>query len=383
MIGELRYEAYPDLGRLDPEQWVTLFAGLPDSLAMMQCIQRCGIEGFTFLTLIVWMGTRPILVLPLFGTEYRLSTLVDGALQTILRAAERWLGRWLRPRMLGVGLVEAEWGQVGCDPQADRATLGRAWDVALRGLRTLAAQRRIDVLAFVNFTAESGRNLPLHKLADFTAMPGPPYGCVPIVHDSTEAYLASLSHKMRGNLRRALRKARVVERRHTRDPGPWLDRIYAWYLETVRRSGQAFSVPPRAYFADVCRAVPGAEYVLYFLDDRCIAFSLVVVTPDALVDKYFGMEADIGRQYSLYFVSTYDNISYCIDHRIPLYDAGQWAEETKTRFGVTFRPSSILFKHRRPWCHWLLTRLARHVSYRSNVDVTPARLGGDWEPSCI
>ena len=67
-----------------------------------------------------------------------------------------------------------------------------------------------------------------------------------------------------------------------------------------------------------------------------------------MVDKYFCMDYEVGRKYSLYFLSWLENVRYCVEQAIPLYHAGQGAESTKARLGATFIPSVILFKHRQP-----------------------------------
>jgi hypothetical protein len=84
------------------------------------------------------------------------------------------------------------------------------------------------------------------------------------------------------------------------------------------------------------------------VEEELAAFNLLVVTPDAMVDKYFCMDVAVGRKYNLYVLSWLENVRYCVEHNIPLYHAGQGAETTKAHLGATFIPSLILFKHRRP-----------------------------------
>ena len=165
----------------------------------------------------------------------------------------------------------------------------------------------------------------------------------------------------------------------TRQPGPWLDSIYQFYLDTCQHSNVHFSVHSREFFKSVCQQIDDAEYALYFIGDRLAAFRLQVVRPGCLIDKYFGMEPTLGREYSLYFVSWFKDIEYCIAKKIPLSHSGLTQEETKARLGSQFVPSRILFRHRQPLAHRILAAFARHLAYEPPVVLPPVRLGSDWE----
>ena len=84
------------------------------------------------------------------------------------------------------------------------------------------------------------------------------------------------------------------------------------------------------------------------MQEELAAFNLLVVKQEAMVDKYFCMDYELGRKYNLYVLSWLENIRTCVERKIPLYHAGQGAEKTKAHLGATFIPSFILFKHRQP-----------------------------------
>ena len=379
MLKTLACDVVPRLDAVGPTDWQRLFPDLLDSLEMIRLIQRVGLDGFRFHSIVVRENERPILLLPLFETVYDLSALAEPAMRSVIASAARKLPQLLRPRILGVGLVEAEWGQVGVDASIDRKTLAAAWDLALKALEALADGLGANLVAFVNFTAHSGRMLPMGKLVEFSQIAGRPLAQTRIAYAHSDEYLASLSKKMRSNLRRSLRKAHGVNLLRTRQPGPWLDAVYQLYLDTYRQSDVNFSMQSRDFFKSVCQRVEGAQYTLYFIGERLVAFGLHVVRPDCLVDKYFGMDPVLGREYSLFFVSWFKDLEYCIMNRIPLYHAGPTAEETKARLGSQFVPSRILFRHRQPLVHRILTGLARHLVYQPSVALPPVRLGSDWD----
>ena len=381
MAVKLTCEIRPRLDAVSADAWHRLFPDLPDSVEMIQFIQDCGVPGFAVHSIVVRDGAWPILLLPLFETTYRLSSFVDAGAKRFAEAITNGLPFLGQMRLLGVGFVESEWGQVGVDRRADRAALEAAWDLALKALEALAQGLKADVTAFVNFTTQSGRMLPMARLRRFGQIPGLPFAQTRILYAQPEHYLASLSANMRSSLRRKLRKAQEVRVLRTREPGPWLDAIYQFYLDTYRRSPVQFSRQPKEFFAWVCRRIMDAEYALYFIGERVAAFRLQIIRPDGLIDKYFGMDPVLGREYSLYFVSWYKDIAYCIANQIRLYHSGLTEEETKVRLGARLIPSQILFRHRHPLSHRMLVALARHLAYQPAVPVPPVRLGTDWEGS--
>ena len=110
----------------------------------------------------------------------------------------------------------------------------------------------------------------------------------------------------------------------------------------------AFGAHNLLFFEKICERVPGAEYTLYFVQEKLAAFNLLVVTQEAMVDKYFCMDYELGRKYNLYVLSWLENVRTCVKLKIPIYRAGQGAENIKTHLGATFIPNFILFKHRQP-----------------------------------
>jgi predicted N-acyltransferase len=245
-----------------------------------------------------------------------------------------------------VGLLVGEWSEVGIDPQIDAGTLEAAWKMALGALQTLAAELKSDIVAFYNFNHHG--KLPEEVFNKFNRVQCLPCAQLPITFDSLEEYLSRLSRAARKDLRRKMRVSHEVRVIRSRDISPFLDRIYQLYLETVERCPMAFGVHNRLFLEKICERVPGAEYTLYFVQEELAAFNLLVVTQEAMVDKYFCMDYEVGRKYNLYFLSWLENVRYCVEQTIPLYHAGQGAEKTKAHLGATFIPSLILFKHRQP-----------------------------------
>ena len=323
-----------------------LFPEPSSTPGLLSLLQESGIDGFRLRSIVVSKNEAPILLLPLFESRFDLSTFAEGWIKRSLRAAGRLVPSMFSPRILGVGLLVGEWSEIGIDPQIDAGTLETAWKMALGALQALAAELNSDITAFYNFNHHG--KLPGEVFSSFNRVPCLPCARLPITFRSLEEYVSGLSRNTRKDLRRKMRVSHEVRVIRSRDISPLLDRIYKLYRQTVERCPMALGVHNRLFLEEVCARVPGAEYTLYFVREELVAFNLLVVKKEAMVDKYFCMNYELGRKYNLYFLSWLENIRYCVEQGIPLYHAGQGAEKTKARLGAMSIPSLILFKHRRP-----------------------------------
>ena len=327
-----------ELGRLFPEPSITA--------PLLSLLQESGIDGFNLRSIVVSKDDTPVLLLPLFETRFDLSTFVDGWIKKSLKAAGRFMPSVFQPRILAVGLLEGEWSEIGIDPQIDEDTLDAACKMAFSALQTLAAELKSDIVALYNFN-QYGK-LPGEVFKKFNRVQYRPCAQLSINFDSMDEYLSRLSRAARKDMRRKMRVAREVRVIRSRAISPFLNRIYALYLDTVRRGPIALGAHNRLFFDKICERVPGAEYTLYFVQEELAAFNLLFVKQEAMVDKFFCMDYGLGSKYNLYVLSWLENVRTCVERKIPHYYTGQGTEKTKAHLGATFIPSYILFKHRRP-----------------------------------
>ena len=309
-------------------------------------LQESSIDGFNLRSIVVFKDDAPILLLPLFETRFDLSAFVDGWIKKSLKVAVHLIPSVFNPRVLSVGSVAGEWSEIGIAPQIDEDTFDAACKLAFSTMQMLAAELKSDIVALYNFNHYS--KLPTEVFKKFHRVQYRSSALLPINFNSVEEYLSSLSRATRKNLRRKMRVAPQVRVIRSRDISFFLDRIYALYLETVARGPMALGAYKRLFFEKICERVAGAEYTLYFVQEELIAFNLLIVKQEAMVDKLFCMDSGLGRKYNLYVLSWLENIRTCVEQKIPLYYAGQGTEKTKSHLGATFIPSFILFKHRRP-----------------------------------
>jgi hypothetical protein len=309
-----------------------------------------------------------VLLLPLFETRFDLSAFVDGWIKKSLKVAGCLIPSVFHPRVLSVGSLVGEWSEIGIDPQIDEGTLDAAYKMAFAALQTLAIELKSDIVALYNFNHYG--NLPGEVFKKFNRVQYRACARLRIDFDSVEEYLGRLSRGARKDLHRKMRVASQVRAIRSRNISPYLDRIYNLYLETVARGPMALGVHNRLFFDKICERVPGAEYTLYFVQEELVAFNLLVVKQEAMVDKFFCMDYEPGRKYNLYVLSWLENVRTCLELKIPLYYAGQGTEKTKAHLGATFIPSFILFKHRRPvfdrlllWPHTMTGKILSHLGF--------------------
>ena len=325
-----------ELVRLFPEPSITGH--------LLPLLEESGIDGFNLSSILVFKDDVPILFLPLFETRFDLSTFVEGWVQKSVKAAGRLMPAVFHPRILGVGLVEGEWSEIGIDPQIDKGTFDVAFKMAFNTLQTLAAKYKSDIVAIYNFNQYGLLSTEVFK--KFNRVPFRPCARLSIDFGSVEEYLDRLSKSARKDLHRKMRIAPEVRVMRSRNISPYLDRIYQLYQDTVKRSPIALGIHKRLFFEKICERVPGAEYTLYFVQEELAAFNLLFVKQEAMVDKYFCMDYPLGSQYNLYVLSWLENIRTCVERKIPFYYMGQGTEKAKAHLGATFIPSFILFKHR-------------------------------------
>jgi hypothetical protein len=327
-----------ELGRLFPEPSATG--------QLLSLLQESGIDGFSLASIVVSKGDAPVFFLPLFETRFDLSAFVEGWLKKSLKVAGRLIPSLFHPRVLSVGSLVGEWSEIGTDPRIDEETMDAACKMAFAALQTHAAELKSDIVALYNFNLYG--KVPGAVFDNFNRVQYRACARLKIDFNSVEEYLGRLSRGARRDLRRKMRVAPEVRVIRSRDISPDLDRIYKLYLETVARGPMALGVHNRLFFEKICERVPGAEYTLYYVREELVAFNLLIVREEAMVDKFFCMDSGVGRKYNLYVLSWIENVRICLEREIPLYYAGQGTEKTKAHLGATFVPSFILFKHRRP-----------------------------------
>ncbi|MDB5324657.1 MAG: hypothetical protein JWM57_226 [Phycisphaerales bacterium] len=371
----LQAQIHGQLVSLDRETWLRLFPSLPDTYAQLRLLDEIGMDGFSFGSLSVSYEGRPILLVPLFWTTLKLETLAGGSLRRCLGQISRLpvLGRMLRMRVMGIGFVEGEWGEIGYDRECSPALVTEAISKAQALFACEAVRRKQQLQLCLNFKPEFVTMLRSQWAGGFSQLETYPCGYLPLPYPGVEDYIADLSKNARKDIRKKLRECgpfRVERRRFVEDSR---EAVYELYRSTVDGAELSLGIQPPAFFDRLPAVEPGAHFVLYWLNDTLIAFNLLIRHGDRLIDKYFCMSPRIGRDNHLYFASWIENVRYCIEQRIGTYHAGPGAQSTKARLGAKFVRSITLFRHRNPMIQAILVRLRSFLAYQP-IESAPAAM---------
>lgn len=367
--GKLLVTVRETFDHLSISEWTSLFPDHPDPFENVRLIATCGMDTVSFRNVTVTLDGVAVLVIPSFLARFDAVSMAKGRSRSVLKSVSRVVPSLLRPRLCGIGLVECEWGAVGIREGVPAALLARAWELGMRAVEGLARENRSDVQVMLDIHPGVLERLPGVVRERFAPADTSPCARVPLPFASLDAYFASLSRSTRQRLRRRMRAGSVLRVERTTEAGAHLPRMIELYRETVARSPVVLGVQRAAYFERVCGEVPGAHYVLYFLDEELLAFNLVIAREGVLIDKYFCMNETVGREHNLYFVSWVENVRYCIENMFHTYHAGPGAEGTKSHLGCEFVRTHTLFRHRSLIAHAVLARLAKWAGSRPEVSV--------------
>ena len=182
MNNSLSVEVHSRLVPVRESEWRRLFPDSPDPLEPVRLAKRPDFNRFVFHSLVVRHEDCPILVLPLFETECRLTDVIGEPAGKLARITDRWFPNLFMIRTLAVGFVGGGWGEIGVDAAVARDLLGQAWEMALESLDALADGLGARLLAWVNFTSHTGRMIPMNRMQGYAAIPGVPGVMRPLSH---------------------------------------------------------------------------------------------------------------------------------------------------------------------------------------------------------
>ncbi|MGH8449063.1 GNAT family N-acetyltransferase [Pseudomonas sp.] len=339
-------QAFSTIRAIQRSAWNDCFPGALEDWDYYVAVESAGIDDFQWRYLAVYEDETLVAVAAAFITHYRLDTTVSGSSK---RFTERLARLW--PGVLQLGLYA-----IG-SPVAERCDAGVASAVPearrpllLKHLLEAAQQDAntfgIGLVAVKDVPTNDSHWALSCRDAGFQSMPSLPSGLLTLPFGSVDAYLGSLCKSTRKDLRRKLRAPGPrVEWRHNIDDV--LPEVMRLYEDTLNRSDLQFERLPASYFTGILeRLEERAVCVLYWVDERLVAFNLILLDQHRLVDKFFGHDVAFSREYNLYFRSWLTNVDYCIAHHIPVYECGQEGYASKLRLGCEFQCNSMFFRHR-------------------------------------
>jgi predicted N-acyltransferase len=330
------------------EEWNRLFPDELEDWSYYHAVERAGLPDFSWRYFGVREDRNLRAAVPAFLTDYELDTTLSGPLRRVTDVLSRWFPRLLRQRMLGFGSPVAETCHLGFEPGLPPSDQRRMLDAILARAEQYAREQRVQMFAAKDSTAaQDALWAAAAKAQRMRRQPGLPTAFLQVPFASVDEYLATLSKASRKDMRRKLKSAddlRVEWRSNVDDIAEEIMRLYRSTYANAEFSFEELT--PEYFRAVLAELGPRASCVTYRLGDKLVAFNLVLHDGKRLLDKFLGMDYACARDYNLYFCTWFENVRYCIDHRIPTYQSGQGMHAVKKRLGSRLSANWLWYRHR-------------------------------------
>ncbi|MCU1763332.1 GNAT family N-acetyltransferase [Pseudomonas sp. 14P_8.1_Bac3] len=338
--------AFSTIEAIDRAAWNDCFPAELEDWDYYRAVEQAGLSGFQWRYLALYEDDALIAAAAAFTTAYSLDTTLQGQGKRLSEQVRRWWPGLFDVPLYALGSPVTEQCHVGTARHIESARRSDLLRQLLRLARRDADQAGIGLLAVKDASHRDSQWLQVCQAAGLQSMPGLPSAELPITFGSIDAYLGTLGKSTRKDLRRTLRAPgpRIEWRRSVEG---LLPRMMQLYDATLSRSDLTFERLSPDYFRQVLKNLDDrAACVLYWVGEELVAFNLLLLDEQRLVDKFFAHDLARTREHSLYVRSWLANVDYCIEHGIPIYACGQAGYASKLRLGCSFIGNTLFFRHR-------------------------------------
>lgn len=333
------------------EAWNRLFHAELEDYDYYHAVERSGLTDFEWLYFGVYDDGELRAAVPAFITDYELDTTLRGPLRRLTDAIARVFPRLLHQRLLSLGSPVSETCQLGFADDCNSIERQRMLDAILAKVADVGRERHARMLAAKDASAHQD-DLFARAVAPFglRRQPGLPTAFLDLPYANLDEYFSALSRATRKDLKRKVRAASALRVEWRDNIDGIADDVMRLYRETYTRAEISFEELTADYFRNVLRDCAGhAACVTYWLGDKLVAFNLVLHDGTRLLDKFLGMDYGCARKYNLYFYSWIENVRWCIEHGVRLYQSGQGLHREKLRLGSRLEANWLWYRHRNPF----------------------------------
>ncbi|HEX7348121.1 MAG TPA: GNAT family N-acetyltransferase [Rhodanobacteraceae bacterium] len=338
---------HPSIDALAPADWNHLFPNEIEDHAYLRAIEHAGLPGFRYRYFAAHEDGQLVAAVPAFVTDYRVATTMEGAAHAIIAGLTPLIPWLLKIPMLSLGSPVTERCRVGFAPGSTAAQRAAWLDAILTQMDATAVTEHFRMLAIKDAPAGEPAWQTLCPRHGLRALPGLQGATLDIPWRSVDDYIATLGAATRKNLRREQRGGETLTIAWRTDLDGIADDVQRLYRHTLAHAEFSFEELTPAYFANVLRDMPGRAFcVTYHEGARLVAFNLMLHDGDRLLDKFLGMDYAAQDRYHLYHVTWLENIRYCIEHGIGVYESGQGLQKEKAKLGSTLHANTLWYRHR-------------------------------------
>lgn len=350
-MAEFEIEHFPGVGAIPEADWNRLFPDEAEGWSYYAAVEGAPPPGFRFEAIALRRQGRIVAAAPIFHVTYRLDTPLQGRWRPVGDWLNRTAPRLVGIPVMGIGSPLADRCHLGFDPDLSADDRGRAMEALLGGLEAKAQAQRIPLLALKDLAdCETGPLNGAIAKAGYSRVASLPV-CVLELPFATEAeYLQSLSANNRSTVRRKLKTRSKVEVEIVKSIAGLEREIFELYEETRKNSrfdyGDFEQLSPE-YFRRVMDGLGDrAACMLCRVDGQLLAFKLMFIENDRIIDKFWGMRYPIGRDYNLFFIAWMEAVKFAIAHRAKRFQSGQTAYAQKVKLGSGLDKLWVYFRHR-------------------------------------
>jgi hypothetical protein len=322
--------------------WNRLFGeDLIEGYGYQKTLEESQLKEFSFGYLIGRHEGKPVIALPFFIMDFSFHTLTKGIIQKLMLK----LKKILSIKVLFFGSPTTEEFYLGIDRSIN---LEEALDQAMKAILLFCKKERVSGIVFNNVPRKDAGLCGYLAKRKFTFMESLPTTEIKISAGSLNEYIAGLSHNMRSDLKRKIKRSNglvsltTIERDNIDDIS---EEVFNLYLNNLDNAGVRFEVLTRDFFKNICRNMKGvAKFFITYDKHKIVAFNLCLIKSGIFIDKFIGFDTSVAHKYHLYFTTFCHNIDYCIKNGLRFYQPGTTDYHPKVRLGAELIPLDIWTK---------------------------------------
>lgn len=365
---DLTFSFVKTIRDIPKESWDSLFKDTIEGYGFQQTLEEANLKEFSLGYLLAWRGQKLKGIIPFFIMDFSFATLVPGIIREIILFIQKYAKSFLRRKIMFLGSSTAEEFYLALAKDENAYAFISS---AIQEISTSFKKEKIWAIVFNNLSKKYLGLAGYLKKNNFIEMETLPSTIIEIKTGSLEEYISGLSHNMRKDLKRKLKKSSQLVKLKTvmrQDIEDIAEDVYRLYLNNFNDSDVQFEILTIDFFKNICRNMEGiAKYFITYADDKIVAFNLCFIKDGVCIDKFIGFDYSVALKYHLYFTTFCHNIDWCIKNKIRYYQPGTTDYYPKVRLGAKLIPLYIYSKASNSIIHAFMKSIARFIQPK-NID---------------
>ncbi|MDD5072620.1 MAG: GNAT family N-acetyltransferase [Candidatus Omnitrophica bacterium] len=341
--------------------WNKLMPAAGENYFFLKTLDESKMPQFSFFYILVYDKDIPVGATSCFVMNFGLDFGVTGKLKGFARCIKNIFPFIFNPRILICGLPNGQ-GRIGIAA----AEPGVVVKAICEGMEQIAKEAKAKVVVFKDFSFRYRDILDKCLEDGFFRTASLPFTEMDIRFRDFNGYLGTLSYASRSGLRRKFKKIDEevkfdleVKGRLEEDE---LKEAYALYLQTFGRKEVGLEKVPVDFFRNISGNMPEeTKFFLWRTDKKMVAFSYCLASGGRFIDYFLGFDYSIAFRFHLYFIRFRDQLDWCINNNIRLYEFGTTGYESKRRLGFRLVPSYNYVKHRNKFLNPVVRVFSRNL----------------------